>query len=264
MTRPGAAAALALALLGASCVRLLPAPNPMGRVEAQPPPREARCILLLLPGVGDRGVELVRQGFFRQVQDRALPVAVAAADATLGYYFSQTLHARLAEDVIAPLRRAHPAARLWLAGISMGGFGALLFAQQHAAEVDGVLAMAPFLGGPELAQEIRAAGGLGQWKAPPREEPTAANYQRQLWRWLKEVTSVGAEGPKLHLGYGIDDPVSAQGAMLASALPSGRVTLRPGAHVWEAWSPIFDSFLDSPEFRSACGGPAAPSPASSP
>lgn len=247
------AAIAALAALGSSCAGLLPAPNPMAMVEAEPPSGEPRCLLLLLPGAGDRARVFAQEGFFQQVKDRRLPVAVAAADTTLGYYFSNTMLPRLEADVVKPLRAKHPGARLWLAGISMGGFGALFYTHVHAEEVDGVLAMAPFLGGEDPAREIRAAGGLSQWRAPAREPPTAANYQRQLWRWLQEATLVGARAPQLHLGYGIDDPLSVQGAMLASALPSGRVTIRPGGHVWSAWSEVFAAFLDSPEFRAACG-----------
>lgn len=232
---------------------LLPAPNPMASVQVQPA-GEPRCILVLFPGAGDHAGEYEKFGFFKRVQDRALPVVVAAADATLGYYMTNTLQERVEADVIAPLRARHPKAKLWVAGISMGGFGALFYAQQHAEQVEGVLAMAPFLGSPDIAEEVRASGGLAKWKAPPKAKVLDdQNFQRQLWRWLQEATTPGAKAPQIHLGYGVEDGISVQGAVLASALPSGRVTIKPGGHVWEAWTPIFEEFLDGKDFRAACG-----------
>jgi pimeloyl-ACP methyl ester carboxylesterase len=247
-------AALLLTLSGCA---LTQAPVPMGKLEA-PAPADPRCILVLFPGAGDHADDYRKEGFLKLVQDRKLPVAVVAADATMGYYLSNTMQSRVEVDVIQPVRAKYPNARLWVAGISMGGFGALFYAQQHADQVEGVLAMAPFLGGPEIAQEVRASGGLGKWKAPEKAPPTDANFSRQLWRWLKEVTTPGARGPQLHLGYGVDDGISVQGAVLAAALPSGRVTIKPGGHVWAAWTPIFEDFLDGKAFRAACGPAAAP------
>jgi pimeloyl-ACP methyl ester carboxylesterase len=217
------------------------------------PEGEPRCILVLFPGAGDHADDYVKQGFLKAVEDRRLPVVVAAADATLGYYFGNSLQTRVESDVVAPLRKKYPGAKLWVAGISMGGFGALFYTQEHADQVEGVLAMAPFLGSTAIAEEMRASGGLAQWKAPAKAEPTDSNFQRQLWRWLQEVTTPGAQGPQVHLGYGVDDGLSVQGAMLAAALPSGRVTIKPGGHVWAAWTPIFEEFLDSKGFRASCG-----------
>lgn len=229
------------------------APNPMASVQVAPA-GEPKCILVLFPGAGDHAGEYEKFGFFQRVQDRALPVVVAAADATLGYYMTNTMQPRVEADVIAPLRARYPKAKLWVAGISMGGFGALFYAQQHAEQVEGVLAMAPFLGSPDIAEEVRASGGLSKWKAPPRAQVVDdRNYQRQLWRWLQEATVPGAKAPQIHLGYGVEDGISVQGAVLASALPSGRVTIKPGGHVWEAWTPIFEEFLDGKAFRESCG-----------
>jgi pimeloyl-ACP methyl ester carboxylesterase len=250
MSRAGAA----LIFAAATGCAILPAPNPMTMVEV-PPQGGARCVLVLFPGAGDHARDYETQGFLKHVTDRGLPVAVAAADATIGYYMNNSMQPRVEADVIAPLRAKYPGAKLWLAGISMGGFGALFYAQEHEQEVAGVLAMAPFLGGEEIAEEVRRSGGLSKWPAPAKQKPDNSNYQRQLWRWLKEMTLPGATGPELHLGYGVDDAISVQGAMLAAALPSGRVTIKPGGHVWAAWAPIFDEFLDSRAFRQSCGAP---------
>ena len=250
----------AAALLASGCVSLLPAPTPMAQVVGAPP-GEPRCILLLLPGAGDRGEEFKTRGFLGLVEQRKLPVLAVAADATMGYYFRGTMQERVTEDVVKPLRAKHPGAELWVAGMSMGGFGSLFYAMEHPGQVSGLLAMAPYLGSRAISAEIREAGGLHAWQAPAPAPTTEDNYQRQLWRWLKEATQPGAAAPSIYLGYGLKDSLAQDDGVLAAALPSGHVWLTDGGHDWPYWQPIFESFLDSAEFRTRCGpAPAAAEP----
>jgi len=51
-----------------------------------------------------------------------------------------------------------------LAGISLGGYGALLYAKNHLDEIDAVLLLAPFLGSQALVQAIANTGGLSVWR----------------------------------------------------------------------------------------------------
>jgi pimeloyl-ACP methyl ester carboxylesterase len=253
--RPFAFAGLAVALALPGCASLLPAPAPMAQV-ARAPAEAPRCVLVLLPGAGDHAEEFEARGFLALVEQRRLPVLAVAADATMGYYFRGTMQQRVTEDVVQPLRARHPEAELWLAGMSMGGFGSLSYAMEHPGQVSGVLAMAPYLGRRAISDEVRAAGGLRAWRAPSAEPTTEDNYQVQLWRWLKEATEPGAAAPSIYLGYGLEDSLAHEGAVLAAALPKERVWRTQGGHDWPYWRPIFESFLDSPGFRERCGPPA--------
>ena len=47
---------------------------------------------------------------------------------------------------------------IWLAGISLGGFGALRYAEAHREIVEGLLLLSPFLGSRGLIAEVAAAG----------------------------------------------------------------------------------------------------------
>ena len=66
---------------------------------------------------------------------------VIAADAHFGYYRARSVVDRLHEDLIAPVADRYE--RVWLVGISMGGFGSALYAMEHPDVVDGVIMLAP-------------------------------------------------------------------------------------------------------------------------
>src|SRR5262249_31091552 len=146
-----------------------------------------------------------------------------AADATFGYYMRGSFLERLATDVIAPAK-ARGYKEIWLAGPSMGGFGSLLYARAHTADITGVLAIAPFLGDDELITEIANAGGLKSWRAPERvDEINRENYQREMWRWLQAATQGKEPAPLIFAGYGAFDPLGNADSMLAAELPPARV-----------------------------------------
>jgi len=84
----------------------------------------------------------------------------------------------------------------------MGGLGALVFAEQHPSEVEGVLAIAPFLGDDDLINEIEQAGGLAKWKTTPRPALMIINASSAL----AGPCIPQAQGcPRIFLGFGQSD-----------------------------------------------------------
>jgi len=244
-------AACSLLLIG-GCTVFSRAPVPMRSVEHAAAAPPAKCLFVLLPGMGDRAETFAQRGFVDTLRQRNLSADLRAADATFGYYIKGTFLERLTTDVITPAR-ARGYQEIWLIGPSMGGFGSLFYSRAHAADITGVLAIAPFLGDRDLIEEITAAGGLRQWQAPaPVETPSRDNYQRELWRWLQAATQGREAAPLLFAGYGKADKLSAADSLLTAELPASRVFLTEGGHEWPAWVRILESFLDSPEFGSRC------------
>jgi pimeloyl-ACP methyl ester carboxylesterase len=235
-----------------SCAALMPAPTPMHTIDYGSPSRPATCLFVLLPGRGDHAKRFRDEGFVEDLQSGNLSIDIRAVDATLGYYAKGTLLDRLETDVITPAKtRGYK--EIWLAGPSMGGLGSLLYSHAHSTDVTGVLAIAPFLGDEDVINEITAAGGLGQWQAPPRAEAMSPdNYQRELWRWLKAATQGHEPAPPIFLGYGSSDRMSHADSLLAEALPTSRVFLTTGGHKWSAWRRVLASFLQAPEFATHC------------
>lgn len=231
--------------------RMLPAPTPMAYVqEGARGGAPARCLMVLLPGGGDQLGKFAEEGFVGAIAASGASVDVVSADATMGYYFRGVVDERLEQDVLAPLRAGHE--HVWLLGVSMGGFGALHHAQQHAAEIDGVIVLAAYLGDRRIFKEIEAAGGLAGWQPDPPVTPTRKNFQRQLWSWLHRTTAAGAQAPTLLLGYGDDDRLAAANRLLGAALPEDQVVHRPGGHDWPVWRELLAALLKHPRFVESC------------
>src|SRR6266850_2492362 len=95
----------------------------------------------------------------------------------------------------------------------LGGLGSLALAERHPDAAAGIVAIAPYLGEPDLVREIEAAGGLARWNGEPSEPDL-----RGLWGWLRGYAT-GAERPPLWLAYGEADRYAYGHRLLASALP---------------------------------------------
>lgn len=237
-------AAAPLALAG--CTMLRPVRTPMAAIEDRAPPtRGPRALLVFLPGAQEVPADIVRQGFVQHVRQRALAVDVTVADAHVGYYRQRVVLERLHADVIAPARmRGYDA--VWLAGISIGGLGALLYASAADGvarpSVDGVLAIAPFLGERDVIDEVSAAGGLRHWR--PAQPIADTDFSRRLLTWLQGYGRPEAQRPDLYLGYGEADGFAQKNRMLGDLLPRERLFVAPGGHTWAPWLQIWSAMLD--------------------
>jgi pimeloyl-ACP methyl ester carboxylesterase len=228
------------------------APVPLRSIEYRAASAPAKCLFVLLPGMGDHAETFAQRGFIEALQARSLSLDIRATDATFGYYMKATFLERLAADVIEPAK-ARGYEEIWLAGPSMGGFGSLFYSRVHTTDIKGVLAIAPYLGDEDLIDEIAAAGGLKNWQAPMRvERLSLENYQREVWRWLQAATQGQEPAPLIFAGYGASDRLSRADSLLTAELPPSRVFLTTGEHEWPAWRRVLESFLDSPDFAGHC------------
>lgn len=213
----------------------------------------AKCLVVLLPGYGDTPETFEKQGFTELLLASGASVDVIAADATMWHHRSGTFVDRLRFDVIEPAREAHPYEQLWIMGVSMGGFGSLFYSAVREGDVEGVLAIAPYLGDAEQVEAVKAAGGLRAWDAPEAAFPDAQNYQAQLWRWMQETTAKPDNTyPAIYLGYGKLDRLAEANALLADELPAKRVYVAEGGHRWIVWRGILERFLAESSFTKTC------------
>ena len=232
------------------CASWLPAPTPMRTLSDRvDPAKPARCLLILLPGRGDSDSDFARHGFIEEIRRRKLSVDTVSANATIGYYAQRTVLPRLETDVLAPARAAGYQ-KIWVAGISMGGMGALQLARHHASELAGVVLIAPWLGDPTVLDEIDYTGGLGKWQPG---ELADDDYSRRTWAWLKQATENPASSPALYLLSGDRDRLRHSHQVLEAALPRERVFHVDGKHDWGPWGELWKNFLDRSDFKSQCG-----------
>lgn len=235
-------ASIASVVVGLSGCRIFfPAPAPLGtRAYPAHSQTQGSSLLVLLPGRGDSAAEFERHGITKMVQQLPAPVDVIAVDAGLGYYLRGTLRARMSEDVIGPAR-ARGYRSIWVGGISMGGLGALWYAEQRPSDVAGVLAIAPFLGDDDVIDEIERAGGVARWKPAGPVEPD--DYQRRIWLWLQGCARRPDTCPRIYLGFGTNDRFVRAHRLLAAVLPADRVLQVEGDHDWPPWQALFAQAL---------------------
>jgi pimeloyl-ACP methyl ester carboxylesterase len=198
-------------------------------------------LLVFLPGAYSTIDEFVREGFVQEVRHRRIDADIVMADAHMAYYNNRTVIDRLEADVLVPARTAGYRA-IWLVGISVGGFGALIHEEQMPGGVAGIVALAPYLGERELTREIAQAGGLAAWQAPAGPLPQE-QMETRLWRWLQAQARLPTSLPPLYLGYGTEDRFANSHRLLAAALPPQRVFTTPGGHDWAPWRRLWQQAL---------------------
>jgi len=155
------------------------------------------------------------------------------------HYTGRLFEERLREDIIEPARQ-RGYAEIWLAGISIGGFGTLLYSSLHGEAITGAIAIAPFVARDNVLEEVTDAGGLREWQI----EPAADDWQRQLLRWLKGYADPDEPRPLLYVGFGTDDGYSQMEQVLDGVLDAGHFRSAPGDHDWPPWKQLWGEFLD--------------------
>jgi len=200
---------------------------------AQPAPTR----VILLPAAFATPADFERAGFAQALRRRQLAVDLTFAALELEHVTDRAVLSRLRAELIAPARAA--GARVWLGGISLGGYVALCYAAAHPEELGGLCLFAPYLGSHIVTAEIERAGGLAAWNpgelAPEDEE-------RRVWRFIQAHAN---GSPPLHLGLGRDDRFAARHRLLAAALAPQRVAVLPGGHDWPTWLALWENFLDT-------------------
>jgi pimeloyl-ACP methyl ester carboxylesterase len=201
-----------------------------------------RVLLVMLPGAGIEAADFAAHGMVDALHERILPVDVVATRPALDLYLDGGVTAALHRVVIEPAL-AQNYAKIWLLGISLGGMGALLYASAHAALLEGLILLAPFLGTQGTIAGMAAVGGLAAWSAGPATTAPEA----QMLRWLQHRP----RHPPVYLGYGEADRFAPGHRMLAAALPASHVVTDDGGHDWETWTTLWRQLLDAGLFGGA-------------
>lgn len=239
------------AAIATGCASWLPAPAPMRTVtDPASSSGPTRCLLVLMPGIGDSPEDFVDHGFVQAIRTRGISVDVIRTHATLGYYARRTLQDRIETDVLAPARKAGYQ-QIWFGGISLGGLGSLLVAMGHARELAGIILIAPYLGDEDVYGEVAKGGGLATWQPPAKVNDD--DYQREVWRWLKRASAKPDAAPPIYLLSGDQDKFAQAHRLLGTTLPPERRFRTRGAHDWAPWQRLWADFLDHSDFRERCG-----------
>lgn len=206
-----------------------------------------RVLIMLLPPIGGKGFYYETYGFIEAVRERGFEADLTILDVSPVLYFKGTI-VELIKTKLVESAKASGYKRILLVGTSLGGHGALLYITKCPEDVDGVVVIAPFLGGTHLAKVIEEAGGLNQWEDCPMFE---WRYACAIWKLLKGYVSHPESRTKIILCYGLDDRFAERNRLLADALPAENVFTVSGGHDWETWKKLWVKVLDY--FHTKCG-----------
>lgn len=212
---------------------MAPTEDRLPSIQILDPVARHESVVIMLPGRGDRGDTFIEQGF--QGAGQRFGFDTIAVDAHFGYYMQRKLLPRLHEDILLPARAAGYK-KIWLLGISMGGFGSLLYASEYPDTIDGLILLAPFLGEQDAIAGIAAAGGLAGWNAG---DSALEDYEIAVWSWLQKATKPPLDKP-LILGYGLSDSMAGGFRVLTEVLPPASVYTLEGGHKWTTWGPLWE------------------------
>lgn len=207
-------------------------------------PQSAQRLVVILPGRADDLDALKRSGIAEAVHAAWPDAEVLLAEVTLGDYRDGGASRRLHDEVIVPAR-ARGYRSIWLGGASMGGMGTLLYDIQYPGTVDGLFLLAPYLGGRGIVSEVRDAGGVADWNPGPPETIGADTFQREMWRYIKALSTDPAKANRVWLAYGDTDRLRGAISLLEPHLPEGHVLVLPGGHAWSVWSPALRGLLEA-------------------
>lgn len=231
---------LAVALLGACAAGgAVTRPIPTQLIRA---PQAAHRVVVMLPGRGDDLAGLQKQDVAQLIQQAWPDADVVLTGLTMPWYRAGLATSRLHDEVIAPLQsQGHR--QIWLAGISLGGFGSLLYDRAYPGQVDGMLLLSPYLGDTAIQREIRDAGGLATWQAGPSQAIGPDTFQHELWRYLQHWSTRPARIRTVWLAYGASERFRDAIELMSPYLPTGHVFMLPGRHDWTLWKPALRKLL---------------------
>jgi hypothetical protein len=201
--------------------------------------RMATDRIVLLPGAFDSPDGFLAAGFDAAVRERQLPLDLQFVALELAHVADRSMLEGLQREVLQPARAAG-CHRLWIGGISLGGFLALTLAARRVSTIDGLCLLAPYLGSRPVTNEVGAAGAAAIW-LQAQADGGVGDEDRELWRFIAR----GLGGLPAWLGLARQDRFIDRHRLLAAELPAESVVLIDGGHDWPTWRKLWDNFLDT-------------------
>jgi pimeloyl-ACP methyl ester carboxylesterase len=205
-------------------------------VLRRPAIRKADTLMVLLPGAYMGAQHFLDAGFDTAVAQRRLALDLVFPDVAIAEFASAEGAARLRREMLEPALAAGYR-RLWLGGISLGGFVALALAAEHGEAIDGLCLIAPYPGSAITLAAIDAAGGPARWDATAEQ---LGDAEFRLWHWWKTPRPA----PQIVFGYGREDRFAPRIGRLAEARAGIAPLVVEGGHDWPAWRTVWEQFLD--------------------
>ena len=200
-----------------------------------------RKLVVLLPTIGGKGEHYHEDGFIEEFRARGGGSDIIALDVAADLYLGKRIVEVLKTEVITPAKQKGYEA-IYLAGTSLGGHGALLYATEYPKDVNAVVLFAPFVTGYPPTNLVEEPGGLEQWdeNCPFTEWTYACN----LWKAIKKYGSNSDHRKNIYLAYGTEDSFAKECEILAGFLAPENVYTTSGGHDWMTWEKLWVVMFD--------------------
>jgi pimeloyl-ACP methyl ester carboxylesterase len=200
------------------------------------PEQRASALMIMLPGALQDPQAFRRKGFVDALRRDRPDVDVALVDPGIDV-LADALNGKamraIHEAVVEPARAHY--SRIWMAGISIGGFLALSHAAYYPDIVNGLCLLAPYPGTRLKGEEAASFSLL------PDSHPSGGEDMESLVRhWLRTRPRTS---PRLWLGYGRQDRFADGLQQMAKWIPHDCIEIVDGGHDWAVWHSLWDRFL---------------------
>jgi pimeloyl-ACP methyl ester carboxylesterase len=220
--------------------------EPMDALEVRMDPDARReCLVVLVPGLYDLPDHFFDNGFIETATGASRRCDIVVVDAHVGYYQRAIIRQRLGGDILR-IAEERGYREVWLVGISMGGLGCLLVAQDFPDLVRGVVLIAPWLGDEAMVHRAMRAG-LARYRVPRVDDRASMSAATAAaLSWLQGYVSHPDRMPQLYVGVGRDDRLRSTARMIAAVIPRDRYDTVAGAHGWAAWRALWLRSMRNP------------------
>ena len=198
----------------------------------------APAAIVLLPAALTSPDDFIAHGFADSIDASGIDVDLLIPDLHADCYLRSTAVAMLDDMLQTHVQNRY--ASVWLAGISLGGYGVM----QHARLSDmslpslrGRFLIAPYLGSREMVNAVNASGGISAWRGDGSDMPDAP-----LWQWLQRQANT-ALATSLYVGCGTEDRFALASRLLQALLPTQQVFSATGDHSFGPWRTLWAQWL---------------------
>ncbi len=220
-----------------ACSIFGPVPDQMGRNLVEGIQQNKDVVIIVLPGMLSDSADMLKRGVADAIH-RAWPEPdILMVDLTFNYYRKGLVAERLQSEILTSVRQ-QGYSEIWLSGGSMGGMGTLIYEWHHPGELDGLVLISPYMGGGDVTDAIREAGGLKLWNSGPRSTAlNSDNVDRLVWQMAQGWIGDEDKLQRIWLMCGDEDGLYPDVQMLGAILPEDQYFPGHGGHSWDYWIP---------------------------
>ena len=206
-------------------------------------------LVVFFPGINSSGQDFEAYDLLTPFIERYPQADILLVDTRLAYIEAGNIASRIQQEIIIPAKKKGYK-KIWFVGISLGGLGTLIYNKNYPDNINGIVLMAPFIGGDDIVDSILSAPSPQEWaRINANSEIKAVQMWRHLISYNDQTPIIDNNKVKLLLAFGKDDRFVRSHQLLASFMEPDNVFQGPGEHNWLTWRELWIEMLDKNIFN---------------